>query len=117
MIAILLFRRIISLSSSPSVSITELTATVAVYSTLPTGSIEHEAERIVESIRHAFFHVDNLQGIGFLDSSGKLTLVPDIANRATDVVFFTFRSTVTASDIDHHYPSTTLSFDFSLRCP
>jgi len=113
MIAILFFRRILSLSSPPSVSLSDLTATVAAYFTLPTCS----AERIVDSIRHAFFHVDNLQGIGFLDSSGKLTLVSDIANRAADIVFFTFRSTVTASDIDNCFPSTTLSLDFLLHLP
>ena len=96
MIAILFFRRIISLSSSPSVSISDMTATVAAYFPLPTGSTEREAERIVDSIRHASFHVDSLQGIVYLDSSGKLTLVSDIANRAADIVFFTFRSTVTA---------------------
>ena len=117
MIAILFFRRILSLSFSTSVSISDLTATVAAYFTLPTDSAEREAERIVDSILHAFFHVDNLQGIGFFDSSGKLTLVSDIANRAADIVFFTFRSTVTASDIDHRFPSTTLSLDFLLRLP
>ena len=117
MIAILFFRRIISLSSSPSVSISDMTATVAAYFPLPTGSTEREAERIVDSIRHASFHVDSLQGIVYLDSSGKLTLVSDIANRAADIVFFTFRSTVTTNDIDHRFPSTTLSLDFSLRLP
>ena len=71
MISILFFRRILSLSSSPSVTISDLTATVAAYFAIPTGSAEREAERIVESVRHAFFVVGNLQGIGFLDSSGK----------------------------------------------
>ena len=80
MIAILFFRRILSLSSSTSISLSDLTATVAAYFTLPTDSAEREAKGIVESIGHAFFHVDNLQGIGFLDSSSKLTLVSDIAN-------------------------------------
>ena len=78
MIAILFFRRILSLSSSPSVSISDLTATVAGYFTHSTGSAEREAERIVDSICHAFFHVDNLEGIVFLDSSGKPTLISDL---------------------------------------
>ena len=112
MIAILFFRCILSLSSSPSVSISDLIATIVAYFTLPIGSAEREAERIVGLICHAFFHVDNLQGIGDIDSSGKLTLVLDIANRAADIIFFTFRSTVTASDINHHFPSITLSLDF-----
>ena len=60
MIAILFFRRILSLSSSPSLAIYDLTTTVAAYFTLHTGSIERKAERIVDSIRHTFFHVDNI---------------------------------------------------------
>ena len=82
---------------------------------MPTGSAEREAERIVESNRHAFFVVGNLQGIGFLDSSGKPIMVSD--NRAAEITFFSFRSTVLASAIDQRFPSTTLSFDFSLRLP
>lgn len=89
--------------------------TVAVYFALPSGSVEREAKRIVDSIRHDFFYVDDLQGVGFLDPYGKTTLVSDLDNRAADIVFFTFCFTVTASDIDHRFPSTTLSLDLSLR--
>ena len=59
-IAILFFRRILSLSCYPSVTISDLTATVAAYFAMPTGSAKREAERIVESVRHAFFVVGNL---------------------------------------------------------
>ena len=106
MIAIIFFRRILYLSSFPSITISDLTATVAAYFTIPTGSAEHEAERIVESVRHAFFVVDNLQGLGFLDSSGKAIVVSD--DRAVDIKFFSFRSTVLASVIDQRFPSRTL---------
>ena len=58
-----------------------------------------------------FFHIDNLQGIEFLESFNKSTLVSDLAHRATDIVFFTFWSTVTANDVDYHFPSTILSLD------
>ena len=47
-ITILFFRRILSLSSSSSISISDLTATIAAYFTLPTDSVELEAERIVD---------------------------------------------------------------------
>ena len=117
MTTILFFRRILSLYSSPSVSINDLTTTVAAYFTLPIGSVEHEAECIVESIHHAFFHVDNLQDIGFLNSSGKVTLLSDIASRAVDIIFFTLRFSVTTSDIYHRFSSATSSLDFSLRLP
>ena len=115
MIAIILFRRILSLSSSLFVTISVLTATVAAYFAMPTGSVELEAERIVESVRHTFFVVGNLQGVVFLDSSGKPIMVSD--NRAAGITFFFFRSTVLVSAIDQRFPSTTLSFDFSLRLP
>ena len=112
-----IFRLILSFSSYPSISISDLTATVAAYFILPTGSVEREAERMVYSIRHTFFHVDNLPGIGFFDFSGKSTLVWDLMNRSADIVCFTFRYILTANDVDHHFPSTTLSLDFPLRLP
>ena len=73
MIVILFFRHILSLSliSSLSVSFCDLTATVKAYFGITTGDAECKAERIVDSIRQAFLHVDNLQGIGFLNSSGQ----------------------------------------------
>ena len=58
---IFFFRRILSLSCPPSVSISDLTTTVAAYFVLLTDS----AERIVDSIRNAFYNVENLQGVGF----------------------------------------------------
>ena len=60
MISILFFRRILSLSSSLSVSISDLTATVAAYFAIQTGLAEHEAKHIVDSVCHTFFHVDDL---------------------------------------------------------
>ena len=98
MIAIIIFRCIISLSFSPSVSLSDLTATVAAY-------------------QHDFSHVGSLQVVGILDSSGKSTLVLDLANRSADFTFFMFRSTVTASNIDQLCVSTTLLLEFSLRLP
>ena len=117
MIAIFFFRRILSFSSSPSVSFSDLTATVAAYFGIPTSAAEREAERIVDSVHQAFFHVGNLQGIGFLNSSGKGMKITDLTNRAADILFFTFRFTVTANMIDPRFASTTLSLDFSLRLP
>jgi len=92
-----------------------LTATVAAYFAMPAGSAKSEVERIVESVCHVFFVVGNLQGIEFLDSSGKPIAVSD--PRAADITFFSFRSTVMASAIDQRFPSTALSLDFSLRLP
>ena len=88
MISILFFRRILSLYSPPSVTISDLTTTMAAYFAMPTGSAEREAERIMESVCHAFFVVGNLQGIRFLDSSGKP--IADSDPRAADIMFFSF---------------------------
>ena len=74
-------------------------------------------EHIVDSVRQAFLHVDNLQSIGFLNSSGKGIQITDLDNRAEDILFFTFRSTVTTNKIDSRFPSTMLSLDFSLSLP
>ena len=41
----------------------------------------------------------------------------DSDNHAADITFFYFRSTVLASAIDQRFPSTPLSLDFSLRLP
>ena len=96
---------ILSLSSYYFVSIRDLTATVAAYFLLPTYSAYREEEHIWDSIRNTF-NVENLQVVDFLDLSGKLTLVSDLANRKVDITFFTFRSAATASDIDQHFSST-----------
>ena len=75
-----------------------------------------QVRRDVSLTRSAnLFHVDNLQDIWFLDSSGKSTLVSYLSSHAVDLVFFIFRSTVTESDVDNRFPSTTLSLDFLLR--
>ena len=59
------------------------------------------------------FLVPNLQGVGFFDSSGKLLDVSDLDNRPADLTYFTFRSVVTAADIDDRAPHTLLSLEFS----
>ena len=105
MIAIIFIRHILSLFSSLSVFLSNLTVPVAAYFSHPIGSATRETERIVDSIRLVFFHIDNFQDIEFLDFSNKSALVSDLAHHATVIVFFTFRSTVTASDVD------TFSFD------
>ena len=113
MIAIFFFRRIFSLSSSPSFTIIDLTAMVTAYFTMPTGSAEREVERIVKLVRHAIFDIGNIQGIGFLYSSRKKNMVSE--NRAANITSFFFRSTVLASALDQRFHSTTLSLDFLLR--
>ena len=99
MIVVLFFRHTLSLSSSPSVAISHLIATSAEYFGIPTGS----AERIVDSVRHTFFDVGNLHGIGFLASSGETIVVSD--NRAAKISFLSIHSTVFARALDRRFPS------------
>ena len=66
----------------------DLTATVEAYFGIPTSSAERVAGRIVNSVRHAFFDIGNLQGIGFLASSGATIMVLD--NHVAKYSFFTF---------------------------
>ena len=91
LIVIQFFRCILPLFSSSSVSLSDLTATVAAYFAILISSTKREVEFIVDSIHHDFFHVDNLQGGRFFDSSGKPTMVSDLDNRAADIAFITFR--------------------------
>ena len=111
MITILFIRHILSLFFSLSVFLSNLTVPVAEYFSLPTGSAARKTERIVDSIRPVFFHINHLQGIKFLDFSNKSTLVSDLAHHVTDIVFFTVRSNVTASDVNHNFTSNTLSLE------
>ena len=90
---------------------------MAAYFGITTGAVEREAERIVDSIRQAFIHVDNLEGIGFLNSSGKGIQITDLNNRTENILFITFRFTVTANKIDPRFPTTKLLLDFSLILP
>ena len=112
MLVILFFRRIYSFPSSLSVSIRDLTAIVVAYFAILTGSMEREAERIMDLVRRTFFHVNNLQSIGFLDFSGKLTLISDLTNHAADIILFSFRSAAMASVINQRFPSTTFHLIF-----
>ena len=99
------FSVVLSLSDSPSVSFSDLTATVASYFDTNTGSTERRAERIVESIYHDFFHVANLQGIGFIDFTGIPTMISDLSHRVADITSFTFRSSINTVDVDQRFPS------------
>ena len=113
----ILFRQILSLTDSPSVSFNNLMATVAAYFDINSGSTEREAESAAQSISRSCFHVSNLIGVIFSDSSGKPIKVPDTNNRPADITYFTFRSNVSANTIDCRAAKTSLVLEFSLRIP
>ena len=113
MITIIIFSPDHFLSSSRSVSLRYLTTTMVAYFVIPTDL----TERIVDSIRHTLFHIGSLQGVSFLDSFGKSTLVSDLASGSADITFFTFCSVVTVSDINQRFPSTAFLPEFSLKFP
>ena len=103
-IVILFIRHIISLSSYLFICFSNLTVPVVAYFHF----LQVRATEFIFDSIHPVFYIDNIQGIKFLDFSNKSTLVPDLAHRATNIIFFTLRSTIMASDIDHHFPSTHL---------
>ena len=57
----------------------------------------------MDSIRHNFFAVGNLHGIGFLASSGKTIMVSD--HRAAKISLLSFHSIVFARAHDQRFPS------------
>ena len=72
-------------------------------------------EAAVVVIRFGVFRVSRLQGIGFVDSSGKATTVPDPDNCSVDLTYFTFRSVINATDIDNRASDKSSSLEFPLR--
>ena len=108
---------ILNIPNSSFVSINDLMATVASYFYMNTGSMEREAKRAIESIHHAFLNIGNLQGIGFLNSVKRSIFISDLDTRLVDIIFLTFCSSITASDINIRLLYKSLSIDFSLRLP
>lgn len=51
--------------------------TFASYFSLNTGVAERDTETTVATIRFNFFLIFNLKGVGFVDASEKLIVVPD----------------------------------------
>ena len=92
-------------------------ATVAAYFDINTGSAEREAEAAGQSISRSFFHVSNLIGVTFSNSSGQSIKVTDSDNRPADITYFTFRSNVSANTVDCCAPNKSLALEFSLRLP
>ena len=113
LIAKLFFHQILSLADSPSVSVNDLMATVAAYFDVNTGSAEREAEAAAQSISRSFFHVSNLIGVTFSNSSGQPIKVTDTDNRPADITYFTFRSHVSANTVDCRAPKKSLALEFS----
>ena len=79
-------------------------ATVAAYFDINSGSTEREAESAAQSISRSCFHVSNLIGVTFSDSSGKPIKVPDTNNCPADIKYFTFRSKVSTNTVDCRAP-------------
>jgi len=64
-----------------------------------------------------FFHVSNLIGVTFSNSSGQPITVTDTDNRPADITYFTFRSHVSTNTVDCRAPKKSLALEFSLRLP
>ena len=79
-------------------------AIVAVYFDINTGSAEREAEAAAQSISRSFFHVLNLIGVTFSNSSGQPIMDTDTDNRPVDITYLFFRSNVSANTVDCRAP-------------
>ena len=92
-------------------------STVASYFSLNTGSTEREGETAVAIIHSNLFIFSNLQGVGFVDASGKPIAIPDPNKCPADIICFTFCSVVSAVAINDRAPDKILFNDFSPRLP
>ena len=90
LISKLFFHQIPSLTDFPSVFFNDLLAIVAAYFDIYTESAEREGEAAAQSISGSFFHVSNLIGVTFSDSSEKAIKVPDTDNRPADITYLLF---------------------------
>ena len=116
MAIILFFCRILALSNSPSISLSDLTTTVTLHFDVNTKVAEREAESIVESNYYDFFDVSNLQGINFIYSTGKPTMIFDLYHRAVDITFFIFRTSINVVDVNQRFPSKEVTVSNLIHC-
>ena len=79
---------------SPSITISELVSNNASYFDISSAIAEREAEVADISVRDSIFCVDNMSGVGFLDSTRKSVNIIEPDNRPRDVSYFTFRSSL-----------------------
>ena len=75
-----------------------------------TTMAEREAEAATITIRDFIFCVDNMSGVGFLDSTGKFITITDPDNRPRDVSYFTFRSSLNPHTVDPRAPNSVHKF-------
>ena len=117
LIAKLFFKQILGHAGSPSISCSDLVTTVATYFDMSTAMAEREAETAADSIRDSVFNVDNMTGVGFLNSKGKPVTITDPDHRPDNITYFTFRATVNPILVDKRAPDSVHYFEFSLRLP
>ena len=106
-----------TLSDTPSVSLSDLMPAVSSYFGLNIGPAMREAESTAISIHNYYFLVSNFQGVGFSDVSGKPIKIPDPDRRPADLTYFTLRFAVSTVTVDIRALASSLSLEFSLRLP
>ena len=78
---------------------------------------QREAEAAAISIHDSIFCVDNISGVGFLDSTGKSVTINYSDNHLRDVPSFTFLSSLKPNTVDDRAPHAVHQFEFSLCLP
>ncbi len=96
---------------------------IAAFNHIPSSSYNAalESSSICSGISSAFFHVDNLVGLGFRNHLGApiaTAITTDISTRPADIAYFAFRSTVDPSALDPRISTIpALSIEFWLALP
>ena len=96
---------------------------IAAFNHIPSSSYNAalESSSICSGISSAFFHVDNLVGLGFrnhLGAPNATAITTDISTRPADIAYFAFRSTVDPSALDPRISTIpALSLEFWLALP
>ena len=117
LIAKIFFRQILGHTASPSIPISDLVSTVATYFNMSTEMAEIDAKIAADSIRDSIFRVDNMTGVGYLNSKEKSVTIDDHSSRPPNVAYITFRSTINPHIVDPRAHDAIHLFEFSLRLP
>ena len=103
-------------AASPSIFISALVSTVTTYSDTSTTMVKRHVEIVAESIHDPIFRVDNMIGVGFLNSKEKLVIIdnPAVVHPTS---IFTFCSSINHLLVDLRALDAILLFEFSLPLP
>ena len=111
------FRKIKALAFDSSFSSSNLVAIIVTYFNFNMNSVVIEAATVVNKIRVAVFHVENLTSLGFRNQYETPVFCRLNEPRPAHLIYFDFCSVMRASSLDNRDPDSEFSFDFVLKLP